>query len=82
MPMRIVIHHEAIAELLRGPEIQRDLAARAQRITSAAGGPPDFEHEAHIGKTRARETVRTATVDGMIAEATNRVLTRAIDAGR
>lgn len=76
----IVINHDAIHELLTGPEIQADLQARAERIAAAAGD--GHEVEVSNGKNRARRTVRTATTEARIAEATDQTLTRAIDAGR
>lgn len=78
--VKIVLHPGAIDELLKSPEVQADLAARGKRIAAAAG--EGVVSEPFVGKTRARNTVRTDTTDARIAEATNRTLTRAIDAGR
>ncbi len=69
-----------IRELLKSPMVQRDLRARAQRIANAAG--PGMEVRTDVGRNRARAAVVTADVDAMLAEATDRKLTRAIDAGR
>lgn len=80
MTVLIVVNHDAIGELLKSPEIQADLLARGNRIAGAAGD--GIEVEPTIGRNRARVTVRTATTDARIAEATDRTLTRAIDAGR
>lgn len=57
-----------------------DVAARAQRIAAAAG--PGMEANSQQGQTRARASVITATTEARLAEANNRALTRAIDAGR
>lgn len=78
--VKIVLKPGAVEELLKSPEILADLAARGQRIAAAAG--EGNESEPFIGKSRARVTVRTATTDARVAEATSRTLTQAIDAGR
>lgn len=56
------------------------LMEHAKPMVASAG--EGIVAEPFIGKTRARVTVRTDTTDARIAEATNRTLTRAIDAGR
>lgn len=77
---RLVVHHDAIAELLKSAEVQADLERRGRQIAAAAG--EGMEVETRVGRTRARTSVFTATEDAIIAEATRRDLTRAIDAGR
>jgi hypothetical protein len=67
-------------DLLRSPEVRRDLERRARNIAAAAG--PGFEADSEIGRNRARASVWTATFEAMAAEATDRALTRSIDAGR
>lgn len=80
---RIVLNSAAVRALLTSPEIQRDLAERAQRIADAAGGEAaGFETSSVVGSTRARASVITATAEAMVAEASHRTLTRALDAGR
>lgn len=66
--------------LLRSPEVRADLEARARRIAAAAG--PGMEVDVEVGAKRARASVRTATYEAMRAEATDRALSRALDAGR
>lgn len=78
--LRIEINHAAVAQLLKSPGVQADLERRARRIAAAAG--PGNEVDVAIGRTRARATVRTATTEARVAEATRRALTTAVDAGR
>lgn len=79
--IKVEVHKEAVSALLRGPEVRRDVEARAHRIAAAAGGAPDFE--VVTGTTdRAHASAVTASTKGRRAEAENRALTRAIDAGR
>ncbi|MFJ4166290.1 hypothetical protein ACIPY5_12100 [Microbacterium sp. NPDC089698] len=66
----------------RSQPVNDELVAAGQRIAQAAGGAPDFEVVQRPSKSRARVLVRTATPAGMAAEATDRALTRALDAGR
>jgi hypothetical protein len=80
MAVRIVLNRRGVRELLRSPEILRDLEQRARRIAAAAG--PGHEVDSQVGPNRARASVRTDTIDAMLGEATDRDLTRAIDAGR
>lgn len=78
--VRIVVNQAAVAELLKSPEVQADLMARAERIASAAGD--GFAANSIIGAHRARASVITATVQARVEEARNRTLTKSIDAGR
>lgn len=80
MSVKIVVNRKGIRELLRSPEVQADLRRRADNIASAAG--PGHEVDSDVGRYRARASVRTDTIAAMVAEATGRTLTRAIDAGR
>jgi hypothetical protein len=41
-----------------------------------------FESDSDVGQNRARAAVWTGTIEAMVAEATDRALTRSIDAGR
>jgi hypothetical protein len=66
--------------ILKGRATEADLLRRAQRIAEAAG--PGMEVNTNIGPSRARASVVTATSAAMRAEASDRALTRAIDAGR
>lgn len=78
--MRIELNRAGVAALLKSPEVAADLEQRAERIARAAGD--GMEANGAIGATRARAEVVTATTEARLAEARDRVLTRAIDAGR
>ena len=80
MAVKIVLNRKGIGALLKSPEVQADLNARADRIARAAG--EGHTVESTVGPQRARAAVITTTFDAMRAEAENRNLTRAIDAGR
>lgn len=80
MAFRLEIHNEGFAEVRKS--LQGELHAMGERIAAAAGGAPDFEVIDSPGRDRARVVVVTATPEGMLAEATDRALTRALDAGR
>ena len=75
-----IIRQSAIVEILRSKPVQDDLVARANRIASAAG--PGMQVRTEIGPNRARAAVITGTTRAVIAEATDRALTRSITAGR
>lgn len=66
--------------ILRGQRVAAELERKANNILGAAG--PGHEVDVTIGRVRARAAVITVTVDAMLSEATDRTLTRAIDAGR
>lgn len=82
----VKILDKGVQELLKGAEVQVDLKARADKMAgtanATAGLTDGFLSEIGVGKVRARARVFTATADAMVAEARDRVLTRAIDAGR
>lgn len=78
--VRIVLKRRGVRDLLRSFGVQADLERRAENIAAAAG--PGHEAESEVGPNRARASVRTDTVEAMLAEASTRSLTRAIDAGR
>lgn len=77
---RVQLNRGNVRKLLRSEEVQANLKARADRIAAAAG--PGMEAGVTVGPNRARTSVITATPEAMLAEATDRKLTRAIDAGR
>lgn len=79
---RLQIHPEGFNQVRRDPRIQDDLDRRAEAIAAAAGGGDDFVAHSSPTSTRARSVVVTATIDGMLAEARDRALTNALDAGR
>lgn len=78
--VRVVLNRRAVRDLLRSSEVVADLRARAGRIADAAG--EGMEARTQLSKTRARAAVFTATPQARAAEAKNRTLTRALDAGR
>lgn len=78
--VRIVLNRAAVRELLTSEKMREDLGARAQKIAEAAG--EGFESSTYTGKTRARATVTAVSIEARVAEARDRALTRAIDAGR
>lgn len=78
--IRIEMNRKGVEELLKSPEVQGDLKRRADAIAAAAG--PGMEARVSVGKSRARATVITADFEAILAEATRKDLTRAIDAGR
>lgn len=78
--IRVDINSAGIQDLLKSSPVRAFLLAKAQRIAAAAG--PGMTASSRVGKTRARASVITDTYKARHAEATNRSLTRAIDAGR
>lgn len=60
--------------------MRADLERRAKNIADAAGD--GHKVDSQIGSNRARAAVITETLDAMRREATDRTLTKAIDAGR
>lgn len=80
MAMTVRLVPGAVGRLLKSDAVLSDLTARGARIAAAAGD--GHEVEPFVGATRARVTVRTATPAAMVAEARDRALTRALDAGR
>lgn len=79
--VRIKLNHDAIAEFLRSDDVRLELERRAQAIANAAGGE-GFEVESRVGAKRVRTSVRTATLEARMAEAEERALTSALEAGR
>jgi hypothetical protein len=78
--IRVEVNSAGIQGVLKSAEVQADLEARARRIAAAAGA--GMEAGSRIGKTRARASVITATRKARLAEAVDRALTKALDAGR
>lgn len=69
-----------IEKLLRSPAVMAECKRRADNIARAAG--PGFRTAAEQGTGRARAVVWAGTYEARKAEANDRALTRAIDAGR
>lgn len=67
-------------ELLRSNEVLGDLDRRAKAIAAAAG--PGMASSSTRGRRRALAMVWTDTLEAMVAEARDRKLTIALDAGR
>lgn len=77
---RLKLNKDGIVALLQSEEVQQDLAARGERIAATAG--EGVEAELTKNRDRAVVFVRTKTNEARKAEAEDRALTRAIDAGR
>lgn len=78
--IRVDISSAGIQEVLKSSPVRAFLLAKAERIAAAAG--PGMLASSRVGRTRARASVITDTYKAKRAEATDRRLTRAIDAGR
>ena len=77
--VRVVLNRKGIAELLRSKEVRSDLYTRGKAIAAAAGEGHEVALNVH---KRARVSIRTVTPEAMESEATDRTLTRSLDAGR
>lgn len=80
MATKVVVNSAGVKALLQSDEVKADLERRAKNIAAVAG--EGFEVDSEVGANRARASVRTVTFAARHAEATDRVLTRALDAGR
>lgn len=88
---KLVMLSKGYAALRRSPDVEKDLIARAERIASQAkanaGGKGEFEVRVeNVGRSnyntgRIRVSVICADYEAMRAEADDRALTRAIQAG-
>lgn len=83
--VRVDINQAEIGRLLRGEGqyvgVKVDLRRRALRIAEAAGDGMVAKEGTNVIR-RARWVVITETSEAMQNEASNRTLTRALDAGR
>lgn len=77
---RTKLNGKNLRDLLKSEAMQANLKERAHRI--AAAGGEGMEASVRVGRNRARASVITATPEARRAEAIDRKLTRAIDAGR
>lgn len=77
---RVKMNPKGVRAILQSPKILSDLKSRAGRMAAVAG--PGMEVDSEIGPNRARASVRTNTAAARRREATDRALTRSIDAGR
>lgn len=87
--VRIELNRAAVRAILRGetaPAVTAKLLAMGSAIQAAAeGSSPDgaeFTVRSHVGANRFRVTVGTANFKARKAEATDRTLTLALNAGR
>lgn len=78
--IRLEFHYSAFNAVRNSPEVVAELTRRAEAIAAAAG--EGHEVEVRTGGARARASVRTATFQAMKAEAVDKTLTSALDAGR
>jgi tRNA A37 threonylcarbamoyltransferase TsaD len=78
--MDFKLRKDNVGKLLNSAAVQADLKRRADRIAAAAG--PGMVASVQPGRNRARASVITATQRAREAEARDRALTRALDAGR
>lgn len=85
--IRVKRNEAGIHALLTSDAVLAEVGKHTEAIVAAAGGTPNFrarvqivEHGSKLG--RAEGFAATATHDGRHLEATDRALTRAIDAGR
>src|SRR5699024_1550918 len=79
--IRIELNSKGIIDTLKSREVAAELRRRADRVRDRAGAD-DHAADVWTGFDRARATVRTTTAKGARAQASNRNLTRALDAAR
>lgn len=77
---RVELNDAGIQAFLRSTELMAELQRRADAVAAAAG--EGFKAEIWQGHDRAHATVTATTHAARRAEATDRVLSRAIDAAR
>lgn len=74
------LNRKGVGDLLKSPEVRRDLERRARAIAAQAG--PGHEVATETPGTRVRVTVTTATTQARLNEARHSTLSRAVEAGR
>jgi hypothetical protein len=81
---RLEINDGNAQQILKSGEVAGDLRARAQAIAAAAaaGRGGTYRIDAMLWKSRNAVHVTTADTEARRAEATDRTLTKALDAGR
>ena len=77
---RVRLNRAGVRAILQSVKVRDDLASRARRMAAAAG--PGMAVDSEVGPGRARASVRTDTYLARRREATDKALTRSIDAGR
>lgn len=80
--VRVEMNSAGAKALLQSEEVQALLREKAEAISAAAGGEPDYPVEVIVGAARARASVSTGTFKAIRDEATDRTLSSALDAGR
>lgn len=80
--IKVQLNEAGIREMFQSPEMFEYIQRRARAIAEAAGGEPDFVSGAEVVGDRVMGWVTTASHEGRRAEAEERALTRALDAGR
>lgn len=78
---RLELDHDGIAALLRSQPIAGECEASARRIAAVAGDGFEVVGPRSTGQ-RVAYSVRGATEDAMVAEATDKSLSRAVQACR
>ncbi|WP_178945904.1 hypothetical protein [Kocuria sp. TGY1127_2] len=82
-PVKVVLNRKAVGQLLRHPNLKKDLVDRAKRIQTAAGGDKrGFKADSFEGYDRSRAQVVATTHTAKSDEAKHRALTKALNAGR
>lgn len=79
---KITYHYAAFNHVRKSAGVREALASAGHAIADAAGGEPNFVVVETENASRARVLVITATAEAMTAEATDRRLTTALNAGR
>lgn len=77
---KATINSKGAQDVLKSAGVAREVRARLERMQAAAG--PGHRIRVAVGRTRVRGTITTETRAAKRAEAQNKNLTRAIDAGR
>jgi hypothetical protein len=81
--LRVEMNSAGFRQILTSPEVQADLTRRGNAIATQAGeGVTVDSFIGGYGGGRAIVIIATDTPEAMRAEAENRTLTRALDAGR
>jgi hypothetical protein len=76
----IQMNYKGMKQIMKSAPVLADLLRRGRAVQAAAGSGFMVTHR--IGSSRARVSVITSNDRGRRAEATNRSLTRALDAAR
>ena len=81
--LTVVLKPKGVRDLLKSPEVAADLKARAERVQAKAEqSAPGFRVTTGQGPNRARARIYAAKHTARVAEAEDRALTRAVQAGK